>query len=334
MYMLIRKAILPLFIFLPLWSYSQNALINVVSMVDTAEIFIGDRVTYSIIVERDKNLRIEKPGEGLNLGMFEIKEYNFSEPLEKDNIITERYDFTISVFDTGKFTIPPFPIAYFPDSSSQYKIIEASAIDIYVKSLLSGEEAPELKDIKPPIDFPFDFMFLYAMIAIVLMIALAAFLGYRAWKAKKEKGYVFIPPPTPRPAHEIALEELQKLFASDILEKKQYKIFYSRLSEILRGYLEGRYFISALEETTWEIIQDLQKHVDEKQNLSLRNILEESDLVKFAKHLPKDNDIENVKKESEQFIHDTKLVFKEESDNKDSNETQTEIFELEESNTK
>jgi hypothetical protein len=291
---------------------AQTALIEVKSAVDTAEIFIGDRINYSLIISHQEGLRVEQPGEGLHLGAFEIKEYKFSEPQETDGIITQQYNFTISVYDTGKYVIPAFPVAYFPDTTMNYKIIEAAPIDIFVKSVLSGEEAPELKDVKPPIEFPFDYMFLYSMLAIAVMIGLAAYFGYRAWKQKQEKGYLFSPPPKPRPAHEIALEALKILYNSDLLEKNQFKIFYIRLSEILRNYLESRYYISAMEETTAEIIRDLTEHVEEENKMEISRILKESDLVKFAKHIPNSDQTEEIKRNSEQFIHDTKVVFVEE----------------------
>ncbi len=292
--------------------FAQTTLIEVRSAVDTAEIFIGDRINYSITITHQEGLRVEKPGEGLHLGAFEIKGYKFSDPQENDGKITQRFDFTISVYDTGKYTIPAFPVAYFPDTTMNYKIIEAAPVDIFVKSVLSGEDAPELKDVKPPIEFPFDYMFLYSMLAILFMIGLAAFFGYRAWKQKQEKGYIFSPPPKPRPAHEIALEALRDLYKSDLLEKEQFKTFYIRLSEILRNYLEGRYYIAAMEETTAEIIRDLTQHVEEEKRDELSRILKESDLVKFAKHIPELNKTEQVKKNSEQFVHDTKILFVEE----------------------
>ncbi len=305
------KSLVVVFTLLTTNAIAQTALIEVLSAVDTAEIFIGDQVNYSIVIKHKAGLRVEQPGEGLHLGAFEIKEYNFSEPDENGGIISQRFDFTISVYDTGKYTIPAFPIAYFPDTTMNYKIIEAAPIDIFVKSVLSGEEAPELKDVKPPIEFPFDYMFLYSMLAISLMIVLAAYFGYRAWKQKQEKGYLFSPPPKPRPAHEIALEALSELYRSDFLEKGQFKLFYIRLSEILRTYLEGRYYIAAMEETTNEIISDLAEHVDEKNRLDLVQILKEADLVKFAKYIPESIQTEEIKKNSEQFVHATKIVFEE-----------------------
>jgi len=289
----------------------RQGLIEVKSQVDTSVITIGDLITYSIIINRDKHLRVEKPGEGLNLGMFEIKRYNFHKPIEKNGRIIERYDFTISVYDTGKYEIPPFPVAYFAnDTTHKYNIIEAPAIKIYVKSVISGDEAKVLKDIKPPIAIPFNWKFWLSMAAILLLLLVAAYLGYRLWKKRQEKGYLFIPPPPPRPAHEVALEALQKLFTSDLLQRGGFKAFFSEFSDIMRNYLEGRYFVSALEETTLEIVGDMVLHLaDEALLKKLQKMLSLADLVKFAKYLPAEEETEKIKTDALDFIEQTKIVF-------------------------
>lgn len=295
----------------------DKALIEVQSKVDTSIITIGDRINYSITIDRDKDLDIKKPGEGLNLGMFEIKDYEFHDPVEKDGRLIEKYEFNISVYDTGKFTIPPFPIAYFPnDTSNQFKIIEASAIDIYVKSVISGDDAKELKDIKFPIWIPFNYSFWISVAVIIILVVVIGYLGYLLWKRRKEKGYLFSPPPPPRPAHEIALEALEELYQSDLLEEKQYKEFFSRLSDIIRMYLEGRYFFSALEETTPEIMRDAIINVEQKELLDdLKNILELSDLIKFAKYIPEKKKIDEAKVQSLHFVNTTKLIYEVDEEN-------------------
>lgn len=288
----------------------ERPLIEVRSVVDTAEITIGDRILYSIIIDRQKDLSIVKPGEGLNLGMFEIKEYNFHEPRLQDDRIIERYDFNISVYDTGRFTIPPFPVAWFSGDSSKANIIEAPPIDIFVKSVISGDEAPELKDIKPPLQIPFNYMFWITMGIIVLLLAVIGYLSYRIWKRRKEKGYLFVPPAPPRPAHEVALEELQKLFSGGLLAEGRVKEFFILLSQIIRTYIEGRYYVSALEETSDEILNDMKSRLEKNELLNdLRNILLVADLVKFAKHRPGQDEIEQIKNQAINFVNDTKIIY-------------------------
>jgi len=293
------------------FSFSQeNVYIEVESGVDTSVITIGDRINYSIVIKRDKELNVVRPGAGVNLGMFEIKGYDFPEPIEKDGIVTERFDFEIAVFDTGKFTIPPFPVAYFEKDTSAYQIIEASAIDIFVASLLSGDDAPELKDIKPPIDFPFNYLFWISLFGIIILLAVLVFFGYRFWNQRRERGYLFKPPPPPQPAHVVAFNSLNELFKSDLLSLNKYKEFFSELSEIIRTYLEGRYFILAMEETTYEILNDLKNHMDDGElSRSLSELLSLSDMIKFAKYIPVDEEVETSKNDAWNFVDQTKLEF-------------------------
>jgi hypothetical protein len=306
------------------WGVSQeNSLIEVHSEVDTSTITIGDLINYSILIDRAKGLEIAKPGEGLNLGQFEIKDYKFHEPVEKDGRILERYDYTISVYDTGKFTIPPFPVAYFPDTTKAYKIIDAPAIDIYVNSVLTGEGAKELKDIKSPLEIPFNYVFWISIGISVILLGVIIYLAYLLYKRKKEKGYLFSPPPPPAPAHEVALKGLEELFQSDLLASKNYKEFYSRLSDIMRIYLEGRYFFPALEEITSEIMRDAEKTIEEPGLISdLKNILELSDLVKFAKYIPLENETEDAKNQALNFVNMTKIIYEPEEEKSAENDSE------------
>jgi len=289
---------------------AQNSLIEINSAVDTSRITIGDRIKYVVTIDYSDSLAIEHPGAGINLGQFEIKDYKIHDSEEKDNRIFQKYEYTISVFDTGSFIIPPFPIAYFPkDSMQNYKLIEASAINIYVESIL-GEGEQELKDVKAPIYIPFDYILLISIIAIILLIAIGGYFGYRFYKAKKEQGFSLIPQKPKKPAHEIALESYKKLQDKELLTQGLIKQYYTECSEILRIYLENRYFIVALEETTGEIIRDIKSQDINRDYLdSLKQILELSDFVKFAKYVPSENENNTILQNCIDFVEDTKIEF-------------------------
>jgi hypothetical protein len=290
---------------------SQQSLIEVQALVDTSVITIGDQIKYSIIIDRQKDLRIVRPGEGLNLGGFAIKDYTFHDPEERNGRIEERFDFTISVFDTGRYAIPPFPIAYFPNdtSSGQYRIIKASAVDIYVQSVLTGEGAKELKDIKLPRWIEVDYWFWGFLFFFVSLFGVLAWLGWRYYQKTKNKNTVFSPQKPPRPVHEIALDALETLFDSDLIEAKEFKQFYSELTEIIRTYIEGRYQIKALEETSSEILISIQpKLTDNIQFDLLKELLTLADMVKFAKQTPEIEDIEYSKEQATDFVRNTMRI--------------------------
>ncbi len=287
-----------------------RALIEVQSEVDTAMITIGDQIHYTLTIDHVSGMRIEQPGPGVNLGQFEIKDYKISDPEEYDNRRILRYEYVISVFDTGNFTIPPFPVAYFPeDSAGAYKIIEASPIDIHVLSVINDEQR-ELRDIKAPLWIPFDYKVIIVAVLILILLGVGGYFGYQFYRRRKEQGYLFKPSIPPRPAHEIALDELNALIARDYLAMGNFKLFYSEISEIIRRYIEGRFFIPALEETSREILQEMDKQEIEQQLKDLlRDFLALSDLVKFAKYIPAEPENQNAPVWARKFIEETKIVF-------------------------
>ena len=95
------------------------------------------------------------------------------------------------------------------------------------------------------------------------------------------------------PAHVIAFRELDKLKEEKIWEKGQVKLYYTRLTEVSRQYIERQYGIPAMEQTSHEIMKAFKKSNREDSLLDemLKELLELADLVKFAREdpLPVDN---------------------------------------------
>src|SRR5690606_7643206 len=91
----------------------------------------------------------------------------------------------------------------------------------------------------------------------------------------------------PRPAHEIALEELKALVASDWLATGKHKAWHSELADIIRRYIQGRYGIDAPEMTSRQLLGALDKYGLEKKWLpGLKELLSICDMAKFAKYVP------------------------------------------------
>jgi len=308
----------------------SRPLIEVNSAVDTSRITIGDRIKYTLSIDHVDTMRVEKPGEGVHLGQFEIKDYKIYDPVRQEGRILEKFEYVISVFDTGTFIIPPFPVAYFPtDSLGEYKLIEASPITIYVASVILDEER-QLKDVKSPIDIPYDYILLFSVIFSIILVGVLVYLGYRLYIKRKETGYLIKPPEPPRPAHEIALAALDELLKKDLLSNGLIKEFFSEISDIIRRYIEGRYFIPALEETSREILKELEgQDISDEMQQTGKEILELSDLVKFAKYKPSGKENQNVVVGTREFIEGTMVVYEtiEVSDiteNTDANKIETE----------
>lgn len=99
----------------------------------------------------------------------------------------------------------------------------------------------------------------------------------------------------------IALEALfnSKLYLSNLKE------YYFELSMILRRFLSEKYGDPYLEMTTHEIKYRLQKSdLTIEQIQQIISILQQSDLVKFAKNKPSDSDVMNQTAELKRLIHE------------------------------
>ena len=126
-------------------------------------------------------------------------------------------------------------------------------------------------------------------------------------KPKVEKIKEIIKPSIP--PHISALEALKQLESKKLWQQDKTKEYYSELTHILREYLEQRFEIHALEQTSDEIITALRfTDINEAEKRRLIKILMIADMVKFAKEKPLASENEMVIKEANAIIENTKLI--------------------------
>jgi LPXTG-motif cell wall-anchored protein len=147
----------------------------------------------------------------------------------------------------------------------------------------AGQPAPgpaamtDIHDIKPALAIGGSLPhWLWVALGLAVLLALGFYLWWR-----RRKRSVAEQTPVPAVAPEVrAYQELEALAAESSLEGK---VFYFRLSAILRAYLEGRYAIPAAEMTSEELlpaVNPLGWPADLNQDL--RIFCRDSDPVKFA----------------------------------------------------
>jgi hypothetical protein len=282
--------------------------VAVESRIDKNMITIGDTVRYHVRLARAPDVQVRWPGLAANLGAFEIRDYNKPEPREEKGSIIEEVAYTISTFDTGKFVIPPLALQYLAPPDTAWRQLETERLEIRVNSVLPSE-AGDIRNVKAPWELPRDWRTIILISVGAAAVLLLAALGYYWWRRRQGKGLLPQREEPKRPPHELALEELQQLRASDLLQRGEVKAFYSILSEIVRRYIEGRYEVMALEMTTYEVKQALREHESNLDACDMaRELLEASDLVKFAKLVPPLEQGETLINMAESFVETTKPV--------------------------
>lgn len=276
-------------ILLPTFSlFAQE--IKVIASTDTSDYLIGDQIKYSLIIDADKNVYIINPFFRDTLKSVDV--IKISDPIitenEKGKII--KYESILTRFDSSQVTIPPIKIEYRTKGDTTLKSILSNPVTFNVHTLkVSMQE--EIKDIKPPIRLFNYLYFIYAGIALLLL--LIGYIIYRKYfknkpktpvKAKEEKIL----------SHQLAMRKLDELEREELWQKGFVKEYHSRITEIIREYFEKQFGLPALERTTTDSLNLLKRHPQGKKVLDITSqFLNNADLVKFAKYTP----LENVNRE-------------------------------------
>jgi hypothetical protein len=215
---------------------------------------------------------------------------------------TWRGSYTITAWDTGNYFIPKSTIATIDD------IIVFPSVRLSVTSP-KIEKKKGLYDIKEEfVSLPSKFEIFVKNYGIWLLVALiilgGVFYGWRKYKKRKK-----ISPS--EPLIKISLKqktiiELDDLLHKEIWEKEGIKAHYVCLSNIVRSYLGERYHLSLMDKTTYQIQALLVKSNVHKELLDeLAVILEQSDLVKFAKSEPGYLEVVNSLQKAKEIVEKT-----------------------------
>jgi hypothetical protein len=270
--------------------FAQDVLVS--AKVDSHNVLIGDWINLYINLEYPNNVKITHPQITDSLQGLEVIERKQPEVIQSGNTIKEKYIYVIAAFDTGTYVIPSLKFLYNKVNDTVIQASITSPIPIFVYTV-GVNPKEDIKDIKPPLSVPITLAELLPYLIGIVVAGLIIYLIYYL-KKKRKTDFIEIFSKPKRPAHEVALESLQLLEAEKLWQRGEVKLYHSKLSDIIRIYIENRFDINAMESTTGEILVDLHS-INLNGNLtdSLREMLTLADLVKFAKAqpLPNENDL-------------------------------------------
>jgi hypothetical protein len=280
------------------------------AVLDSTNIMIGEQTTLRLIAEYDPaTVQVTFPTlRDTVMKGVEVLGTKMLDSTAPDGRPMRTMAVTITSFDAGQYTLPQLALWYKKSGDSALYRIESPLLVLNVATVRinpadsangsasgSGGGSAGIRDIKDPLDVPLTFQEIlpYLLFGVAVLLAVAGGVYY--WRTKRPQAATAAEAPKivvpSRPAHELALEELERLQQQRLWQQGHATAYHSRVAEILWAYLEGNYGIKTVEATTDEILAQFHKFQYRTAtavgtSTMLRTVLERADLVKFARYAP------------------------------------------------
>ncbi len=304
----IKKNIIVLLLFA--WAtgaYETKAQSLIEVRIDSAAILIGEQTKLHLTVTTPKThpVQILIPADTLMRG---VEILDASKPdsslIENDRLVIKQ-DLLITSFDSALYLLPPLKVVDGTDTVASNQVaLKVSTVPV------NADKPEEFNDIKNVWKPPFVWADYYPIIyGVLLGLFLLCVLLYIIKRLRNHKSLLpFAAPEEPKlPPYEQAIKELDEIKTRKLWQQGLNKEYYTALTETLRRYIVERFGINAMEMTSGEILTMLQDKKEVHPVFeNLKQILNLSDFVKFAKvhPLPDENDLSISNAYS--FVEETK----------------------------
>lgn len=244
---------------------------------------IGDVLTYEVIATYPQGYSVNLPTT-VDLGPHHLVAVEEGEPKPVGDKLRKSFTLEFQAFTVGDQRVPAFPLTYVTPQGA-VETVSVPVRSFEIASLLANEPDPRVRGDDPPVAYIVEARWAetaaWAVLATLVALALLAWAWLRWRKVDRTA-----PAPPPLPPEVVAEQALSELERGDLLKNERYADFYLQLTEILKGYLEGRFEFEALDRTTDEIRHELVSHPQRLAPLSgdeVVALLQRCDLVKFAR---------------------------------------------------
>lgn len=281
------------------------------------EILVGDSVRLDIRFQTPEGYDVAFP-EWEATDAYDILDVTEppSRPTADGNAIVRRQTVEIEPLFSGSCAIGPVVVKYRKTpgtagelTSSFTQELGTETLEINVSSVLAAEDrVDQPRDItsallppKPPRPW-----WHWAVLAGAGLAALGLIAGVVVWIRRWASR-----PPAPIAPEVWALRELGALERERLPARGDWRLFYYRLSEVVRGYIERKFAVRAPEMTTEEFLVSLtrERSVLAGEEGRLRAFLETCDMVKYAALEPGETEAEEGLRTARAFVNESAAAF-------------------------
>ena len=271
------------------------------SSIDSTQIKIGSQFNLTIKAKVNAKDKVVFP-DGKFFGALEILESYPIDTVKNDNQYELIKKYGLTQFDSGRYVIPKLLVKI---NKKEFRTDSLSILVNDVKVDTTKQQMYDIRDIIATEEKPMSEW--WKLLILLVLIIASGFASYfiikKLQKSKKQEEEFFASP------IEKAIAYLQNLDKKQLVQRGDVKEYYSEMTDITRTYIEESIHIPAMESTSNELMDSLKKAISEKKMFVNREdlekfnkVLENSDLVKFAKSQPLPFEIETDKKIIDKFL--------------------------------
>ena len=289
---------------------------------DVDTIVVGQPFDYqlSLTIPKDYFVEWKQFGDTLSksIDVINIEDVKTTAINNSDNVIMTQ-NLTLTSFDTGYVYVPEIAITYSKSLQDSIRYtLRTDEKELYVTTV-AVDTTEAFRPIKGVMRQGLTAKELFPWIAIVIIIAGVVYLIIYLKKHKKTKDVVVEEKKKPTiPAIITARAKLAEMKDNEVWNTPQTKDYYTDLTDIAREYLEGQFEIDAIEMTTDEIMEAVNKlDLNNLTKSKLQDTLTTADLVKFAKANPSAEQNKQSFSDINNFVEDSYIYFQEEEKKKE-----------------
>jgi hypothetical protein len=291
--------------FLAFSSPADGRSINISARFDTTGIWIGEQTYFTLVINQpaDMHLSVPEPNEFLS-DQIEILNARPADTVITGSNLRITKSYRVTSFYEGSHYAEAIPIVFIIDGNEQVLHTVRARLDVGTPEIAEDEG---IFDIKGPFGVSLSIFEILPWILLLAVVAAVAWYIVRYIRNRRIGKPVesrSVPGELP---HVTALRELNRLKGEFLWKKGLIKEYYTRLTEIIRIYIERRFGIMAMELTSDETIRELGlKNIPGTRTVDmLRECFLIADLVKFAKAKPGEREHEECLVTAFSFVNDT-----------------------------
>ena len=237
-----------------------------------------------------------------------LKRGDLQRTADADSNIIVQQQLTLMTFDTGYVQVPPVGLTYAKSAEDQLrKKAYTDPLQLYVTTI-TVDTTQAFHPIVEPIAQPVAMKEIFPWLLGVLLLVLIGFVVWFFLKRRKprldENGMPVRGPVIP--PYTKAIGDLESLKQQKLWQVGKVKEYYSGLSDIAREYIEGQFKVNAVEMTTDDILEEVQElNFTPEIFGKLKDTMELSDLVKFAKYTTSPLENDNAMSDMTDFVNES-----------------------------